>query len=79
MRPRVANRVRLAPFAGKPRRVTFGRPRAVGLDWNTLNTEAYFIGKGVILFTMFYCGLNWAMYRNARKREENEKDNDKRD
>lgn len=49
-------------------------PRAM-LDWNTLNTEAYYIGKGVILFTMFYCGLNWAMYRDARKHN----DKDKRD
>lgn len=42
-------------------------------DWDTLNTEAYYIGKGIILFTMFYCSLNWAMYRNARIKNEKEK------
>lgn len=59
------------------------RPRIVvaraGLDWNTLNMEAYYIGKAVICFTMVYCGLNWAMYRRMRKDlEDDSHDSDKK-
>lgn len=39
-------------------------------DWIEVS---YFVGKSVILFTMFYSGLNWLHYRELRKREENEK------
>lgn len=39
-------------------------------DWMEVS---YFVGKSVILFTMFYSGLNWLHYRELRKREENEK------
>lgn len=35
-----------------------------------LNTVTYFAGKSVILFTMFYCTLNWAHYRQLRKDQE---------
>lgn len=31
---------------------------------------SYYVGKSIILFTMFYCGLNWAHYRDVRKRYE---------
>lgn len=46
-----------------------------------LNTSTYFIGKGIILFTMFYCSMNWAYYRGMRKdlEKENEKKNEKKD
>ena len=37
---------------------------------------SYFVGKSIILFTMFYCGLNWAHYREIRKQLE--KDDDKK-
>lgn len=42
----------------------------LGLDWNTLNNEAYLIGKGVILFTMFYCSLNWITYKTEREKND---------
>jgi hypothetical protein len=47
----------------------------------SLNTSSYFIGKGIILFTMFYCSMNWAYYRGMRKdlEKENEKKNEKKD
>jgi hypothetical protein len=32
---------------------------------------SYYAGKSIILFTMFYCTLNWMHYK--RLREENEK------
>lgn len=38
-----------------------------GPDWMEVS---YFAGKSVILFTMFYTGLNWLHYRELRKREE---------
>lgn len=53
------------------------KPVFAGLDWDTLNTETYYIGKGIILFTMFYCSMNWLMYKQSR--EEWEKQNKKDD
>jgi hypothetical protein len=45
----------------------------------SLDTTTYFIGKGIILFTMFYCTLNWAHYKRLRedveRREKENKDN----
>jgi len=32
-----------------------------------VNTISYFVGKSIILFTMFYCGMNWYHYRSIRK------------
>lgn len=42
---------------------------------NELANSAYFVSKGVILFTMFYCSMNWVHYK--RMREEIEKKNKK--
>jgi hypothetical protein len=47
-------------------------PSKAMLDYQTLSTEAYFIGKGIILFTMMYCSMNWWHYRSARLRKEKE-------
>ena len=33
-------------------------------------TASYYIGKSIIMFTMFYCTLNWMHYRSIRKRYE---------
>ncbi len=35
-----------------------------------VNTVSYYVGKSIILFTMFYCTLNWAHYRRLRKDNE---------
>lgn len=43
----------------------------------TLEYSSYIIGKGIIVFTMFYCSLNWLHYKNLR--EQNEKDNKNKD
>lgn len=32
----------------------------------------YYVGKSIILFTMFYCGLNWDHFRNIRKMHEDD-------
>lgn len=46
-------------------------PRAV--TWvDSVEWGSYFVGKGIILFTMFYCSLNWLHYRNLRKSLEEE-------
>lgn len=37
---------------------------------NTIVESSYWIGKSVILFTMFYCTLQWNMYRTIRKDKE---------
>lgn len=51
-----------------------------GLDLQTLTLEAYLIGKSIIIFTMFYCTLNWAMYRSLREKQEKaDKKSDKHD
>lgn len=36
------------------------------VDYKTLTTEAYYIGKSIILFTTFYCALNWWYYKSLR-------------
>lgn len=57
------------------------RSRAfLGLDIDTLTSESYLIGKSIIYFSIFYCSLNWIMYRRIRKdyEERNKQDgNDK--
>lgn len=35
-----------------------------------IETASYVVGHGIILFTMFYCTLNWAFYRDLRKKSE---------
>lgn len=45
---------------------------------DSLVTSSYFVGKGIILFTMFYCTLNWAHYRSIRKELEKEDDSKKK-
>lgn len=45
-------------------------PRALG----GLEEVSYYVGKSIILFTAFYCSLNWMHYRNLRKKHEEHKD-----
>lgn len=40
-----------------------------------LDVGSYYLGKGIVFFTMFYCGMNWWHYREMRIKEE-EKDKD---
>jgi hypothetical protein len=47
-----------------------------GMDFNTIS---YFTGKSIILFTLFYCSLNWLHYRDLRKRfDDDENDENKK-
>lgn len=45
------------------------RPKAFYIDNVSYAAEqvSFFVGKGIILFTMFYCTLNWQYYRGLRK------------
>lgn len=45
----------------------------VSFDWE--NT-CFYVGKGIVLFTMFYCSMNWLLYK--RIREKIEEDNKQR-
>lgn len=31
---------------------------------------SYYVGKGIILFTMFYCTMNWYHYKTLREKHE---------
>ena len=35
-----------------------------------IENGAYFTGQVIILFTMFYCTLQWNMYRNINKKKD---------
>ena len=40
-----------------------------------LVNSSYYVGKGIVLFTMFYCSMNWWLYRSVRKDWENDTNN----
>ena len=43
------------------------------MDMNdALTTGSYYVGKSIILFTMFYSGLNYFYYKNLREEAEKE-------
>ena len=42
----------------------------------SVEDASYYIGKSIILFTMFYCSMNWVYYRGMRKELEKESDTD---
>lgn len=50
--------------------------KSTGIDWNTITQESFYIGKSITLFTMFYCSMNWLMYKRTREDLE-KKDNSK--
>lgn len=50
-------------------------PRASGIDWEF---SSYIVGKGIVLFTLYYCTMNWWFYRRTREDiEKNDKDKNK--
>lgn len=61
------------------RHVTLCRPRytsvkpvkVVPMTHDIVETS-YYIGKGITLFTMFYCTMNWWMYKRAREDQEDD-------
>lgn len=76
--------VRNAPLITPRRCVTVLPPRYTTIVRVTpyeagLIQASYIGGKSVILFTMFYCGLNWFHYRNMRITQDQEDDKNKKD
>lgn len=58
----------IAPIRMPPVRNVNIKPCRVSPDiLDTVNTSVYFIGKSVVLFTIFYCSMNWVYYRRMRK------------
>ena len=41
-------------------------------------SSSHITGKGIVLFTMFYCGLNWMYYKSLQEKEGDD-DDDKGD
>ena len=44
----------------------------------TAEVTSYFVGKGIILFTMFYCSMNWWHYKRMREDIETEQKENKK-
>lgn len=42
-----------------------------------MSESSYFVGKSIILFTMFYCSMNWWHYKSLRQELEDAKDKEK--
>ena len=42
----------------------------------SLVDASYYLGKGIILYTMLYCGLNYFMYKSMYDEYEKSKDED---
>jgi hypothetical protein len=56
-------------------KVQLYRPRSSVNDFITiLSDNSYLFGKSIILFTMFYCSMQWYTYRSIRKEIEKKKD-----
>lgn len=53
------------------------RKQVINHSQLSLNDMTYFMGKSIILYTMFYCTLNWAFYRNVRKDIESHEEENK--
>jgi hypothetical protein len=44
--------------------------------YENINIVSFYVGKSIMLFTMFYCGLNYFYYKEQHEKNKN-KDNDK--
>ena len=53
----------------RPKRIV--TPKSLGIDMT------YYVGKSIVLFTIFYCSMNWFYYRNTRKDIEKYEDDEK--
>lgn len=65
-----------------PQKAAVVRPRRVGgvvRRVSMVEEVSYYVGKGIMLFTMFYCGMNWYHYREVRKQMEEDEENKDKD
>ena len=51
----------------KPHRPTPVQATMSPQDVDNITSVTYYMGQYFILFTMFFCGLNWAFYAQMRK------------
>jgi len=70
----------------RPSLVHISRPIVWKTNYNSKNVlcqyyihdleyASYYVGKSVILFTMFYCTLNWWHYKQLNDEQEDDKKN----
>jgi hypothetical protein len=71
-RPRVMLPVKKRLLLAPVRRFSITKPAPVKAQHSLLEVGSYYLGKGIILFTMFYCGMNWWHYREMRLKDEEE-------
>lgn len=43
------------------------KPRAISIE--QITETSYFIGKNILLFTFFYCGLNYLHYKQLNDKD----------
>lgn len=66
-----ANRLAIVPRRLQITTAPYVRPLK---SWqHDAQMASYFVGKGIVLFTMFYCTMNWWHYRRLREDEEKKK------
>lgn len=66
--PRTSQKHHLYPYNIQHKSPLIVKPCKASIQ--DIQTVTYFVGKGIILFTMFYCTLNWWFYKTEREREE---------
>lgn len=52
------------------------RPTVRKISAHDLVQTSHYVGEGIILFTMFYCSMNWWYYKRTREDLERRQDND---
>lgn len=64
-----------------PRTPQVNRPCVKSMSFidslNNVATSGYYVAKGIILYTLFYCTMNWWHYKRERKTLESSKRNNK--
>ncbi len=75
---RITGRMQPLPINLRRRHNVETRYGGYGVE-NALVDASYFVGKGIILYTMFYCSLNWLFYKRLREsQEKRDDDNNKK-
>lgn len=80
LHPAVEPRPPPAPRRRAGPEFVLGGPSAADTAASAAVAASYLVGKGIVLFTMFYCSLNWALYRRLRRQsagDEKESSKDK--
>lgn len=71
------NSHRIATIQRKPYKMFTRLPTIHQASLHDVNSLTYFVGKGITLFTMFYCSLNWWYYRSLQDRDRQKDDDTK--